>query len=473
MTRTPARSTKVELRIAGDARHRADLETDEDGRFLAMAGRIDQKNRATAIVFWVQPEGERPLVARAAPRELRAGRESLGDLVLELDALVVAGRCEIGGEPGKLPFGSGVQRRVVREGREPRWTRLRDLRTFALDDGTFELRGDCPDEKLRLVVGAKGTSEFEPVEFRRGQADLLVELAKGADLAATLLLPEDTPQQVKALLNRAEGNRDPITASLLSREDGRTQANWRNLAPGSYDLTLSIDGIPEPLHRVSDVVIPQPPGGDSRLVDIDLRELVMIQEVRLSMPGDENHWRFRGGRLFPLGQPPDEDLRGHMVWGTETRLLLPRGTVPMLVSVDGCRTQEIVCRGEPITVVLDPLPKASILVRTGLDLPKGHSLRVSLARPAAASNRKWRAQWGSGDVADLYGPPRVPATVKNGKAELQVGDELLMVELNLRYRRETVSVEIPQVRANVTTPIVHIDVGDDALRRAIEQLEKR
>jgi hypothetical protein len=80
--------------------------------------------------------------------------------------------------------------------------------------------------------------------------------------------------------------------------------------------------------------VPPPPGGDPRLVDIDLRERLQLQTIRLFDEAGKPMSRMSGA-FFPMGQDPAGDLVGFACHGTETKVPLPRGTTPLLIGISG------------------------------------------------------------------------------------------------------------------------------------------
>jgi hypothetical protein len=441
---------------------------------VAIVGRADEDNTATSITFRAQPDGESPLCAAAAPRTLRPGTEELGDLVLRPDVLVAAGRCTIDGEPGELPRGCRVEFLERREGRDDRWRHADELRRSARADGTFEFRGQVAAERLRLVLGKQEFLGFAPLEFAPGAADLVVALTRGAELAASMLMPEGAPQMLLARLAPADGEpREADNAQVQPRPDGRQQAQWRGLAAGTYLLWIEVDGIAEPVFRVEGIAVPPPPGGDPRLVDIDLRGLLMVQEIRLAKTAGEGHGDFAGnGGIFPLGQPEGGELRGVSCWGSSIKLLLPRGAVPVLVAIGSHRPQELLCQGTPLEVRLEPWPKAVVTVTTEIALPAPATLQLVLDAPGG-DGRRWTAQWSSGRVAELLEAPTRRITVQNGRAELAVGETPRRLHVHVSRQRRSVEVEIPEQRLSLTTPTCRLAVPAAALQRALDEIARQ
>jgi hypothetical protein len=474
--RTPAVHTKFELRIRGDVRHHSSHETDADGRFLSLVGRKEDKSEATEIVFTTTEEGGPALVARAAARVMRAGIETLGDLVLGPDALVVSGSCEIDGKPGEI-VGAQVESLHVDDKGESRWRTINGLHLTAHEDGAFEFRGQTEHDRLLLRVRSQKHLPVEPIEFSRGQTGLRVVMATGNDLAATMLIPEGAWQNVHSILTRtdqAPEAGEPASrhrARARGREDGRQQADWSGPPAGSYDLSFALDGIPAPFHTITDVTVPPPAAGDPRLVDIDLRDELVVQVIRL-FDGEGKSLENPNGGLFPMEQPDAGDLRGYPCWGKEVKVLLPARATRLLAGIQGFRPLVILCEGEPVDARLDPWPKVTVEFVVGVELPDGYRLRASL-EPASDRSRRWNAEWYSGYVSELHGPPTSSVEVTDGKVELQVGDQPRRLQLRVRYKRNSMPVALADQRVSITTPSVRVVVDDAALRTAIDAAKKK
>lgn len=465
--RVAVAETPVRLRVRGDVSFDATLTTTAEGRFLAILGTGRKKNEAKEISVACEREGHRPMVARAAPRQLRPGTEDLGDLLLELDSLVVAGECTADGEPCRLPAYSQVERLHEPEGGRSRWRRVDTLQSYTSDDGTFEFYGSPPAGRLRLRVNTSVHVGVEPIEFTRGQRDLEVALQRGAEVSATFLMPRARWQEPIARLScddRVRGSR------VVHRSDERQQVRWTSLEPGNHTLTVHLRGVDSPIFRLEDVAVPLPAGGDPRLVDIDLRDAVQIQTIRLFDENGEPLARSRGG-IFPGGQDPAGDLEGIFFYGSEGRVLLPAGPMTVLVGILDYRPVELRCTGSPIDVRLEPWPKVTLLFPDLPELPEDCRLQAAL-RPVEASSRVWRARWQTGKVSDIYGPPVERRTVTGGRVELPVGDDAFAVEVSVRNGRRSVAVDVPKVHVRSTTPTVTVPLSPAAVQDALAELAK-
>lgn len=471
--RAPLANQKIQLRVRGRIRHESDLETDADGRFLAIVGKVRKQNDAESIEVYAQPDGQRPLRASAAPRELRAGIEDLGDLALELEPLVVAGRCEIDGEPAMLPERTRIERYQVREGREPRWQTIGELRKWRAEDGAFEFRGIAARDRMRIMVRDQKLVTAEPIEFAFGAEDVVVRLTRGGNLAATMLMPADTHESLTVTMTPAAPVAGAAAAAerrarVWSREDGRQQASWTGVGPGTYDIAIMLSGVVEPVWTVKSVKFP---GADPRLVDIDLRDCLRMQTIRLVDNTGAPIRRTDGG-VFPLGQDPAGDMIGFPLHRSEWKVMMPATPVDLLVGIVGYRPQQVRADGEPIEVRLDPWPTATLTLPELPPLPEQCQLQASLAKPQPGA-RRWRAQWRSGYVSELYGPPTPRVVIENGTVALPVGDEPRRIQLHVYHRRRGVAIEIPPQLVSLTTPTLRVQVTAEAVKKAADAAMKQ
>lgn len=478
--RVPLAEQKFRLVLSGSEQGgNNELRTDTAGRFLSIIGRRSNNNKVDSISAEVRRPDEPPLFARAPGRELRSGTEDLGDLVLQQDALLVAGQFRIDGKPAKLER-SPMPRleRFTTNERDPSatatWRRQQGTSSFQDATGRFEYRGTLPAGRYRLTLQGWGHLPHDPVEFTIGQQDLVIDLQKGAELAATMLAPKATGERLLAWLvpevtpdpPLSENMRGRLHTEAWEREDGRAQAQWASLPPGSYRLEVRLLAIAAPLHTVDAVVVPGPPGGDARLVDIDLMDRVRVQTIRVF---DPNGKPIRGGEggFFPLGQDPTKELLGSTFQGSETRLTLPKSPIDLLVAVAGFQPREVRCDGAPLDVRLDAWPTVTLTFPDLPPLPEGSSLSASL-KPQNPAKRRYRANWNSGELHELIGAPSTSANVVGGKVALPIGEGLHEVQLRARWQDTSNPIVMAPIQVLSTAGTVAVSVPPEALTKAIE-----
>lgn len=459
----------------------ANLRTDAGGRFLAVVGRSRKNNQADSISAEVRRPGQRPVVARAPGRELRAGREDLGDLVAELDPLLVGGRYVLDGKaPGKWRANVRVERyEGVQQGRGTGWRRVQELLSHQDDDGNFDYRGRFTPGRFRLVFTSWQHLPIEPIEFTAGTKDLVIEVSEGAPLAATMLLPKGSREEIVAQLVPEDGAPQPpaggqgnqqnrLRTTAWSRDDDRAQASWRALTPGRYRLEIRLAPVPQPLHEVAGITVPTVPEGDPRLIDIDLRDRLRLQTIRLFDQNGKPLQEYDGG-FFPTGQDPAKELVGFPCHGAETQLTLPNGLTDLWVAVAGYQPRDIRCTGAPLDVRLDPWPTVELQF-PGLAMPDGLALLAALAPPKGPS-RQYRSSWNSGDLSELTTPRTHERKVVGGRIVLPIGEGLHELTLQVAGQNQESKVEMPPVQVLSTAGSVVVQVPPDALARAVERVQ--
>lgn len=478
--RVPLADQKFQLGFQGPQMGNSfELRTDPNGRFLAIAGRARNGNKAESITAEVRRPGSPVLVARAPGRELRAGTEDLGDLVAAADALLVAGRMLIDGKPGKKKLNPRIERFAAPDnGGQATWKR-HNVQITQEDDGHFECRGTISPGRYRLVLQAWSHLPTDPIEFRPGTTDLVVDVKPGTELAATFLLPEGVREELQVELvpqvapNPAwpEQLKNRLRASAWHREDGRSQVSWQGLPAATFRLEVGWPALPKPIFVLEDVQVPPPAGGDPRLVDIDLREFLRLQTIRLFGPDGQPLPNYEGG-FFPLGQDPTKDLQGFPLQGHETKLLLPAGTLDLMVGVSGYQPREIRASGPPLDVRLDAWPHFVLLVQGLESLPPEARVwaHLELQNPP---QRNYRAQWNSGELRELTFPPQSGANVENGRAELPIGEGAYTVHLTMHHADQGTTLAIPPTTVLSTTGTATVTVAPDAVKKAVDQAVKQ
>lgn len=457
--------------------------SDAQGRFLVLLGAIDKERpRPLQRVSIVWREPPALLQADLTNRDYRAGLQDAGDVVLQPGKLVVAGRLVTGEQPCKLPVQPMIERHEVVEGRpEPRWRSQRDFQYVKAEEGHFEYRGEAAPGRYRLRFDSNHHLPVEPIEFAIGTKDLVVRIDAGAPLAASVLLPKDSPEGLRAVLvadgtpavvveplNWRQGS-DRHTTQPWAQPDGRYQLQWRSIAPGTYTLQLQLWGEKEPLASIAGVQVPGPEGGDGRLVDIDLRSLLRVATVRLF---DQNGQALDSydGALFPFGQDPEKMWLGYDVQGSATRLLLRTQPLELLVCRRGFRPLQIHCAGETTEARLDPWPTVEIVFDGLPELPKETTLFAQLA-PRDVREAKYRSLWNDGDRSELMTVPGRGIKVAEGRARVPIGDGPHDVKLSVGGKRRSIDIDLPRrdpVLPNAQS--LRVDLSAASLQQAIDKV---
>jgi len=371
------------------------------------------------------------------------------------------------------PTGSTASRASCDLGRV--WRRQQTLLFHQDDEGNFEYRGSFPQGRYRLSFPGSNHLPTEPVEFAIGTKDLVVELREGAPLAATMLLPKGSQEEVITTLVPAAGTALPekqqerLRTNAWGREDGRWQAQWPSLTAGTYRLEIRLQAMSTPIHTVDDVQVPVPEGGDPRLIDIDLRTALRLQTIRVFGPDGKPISRSEGA-FFPLGQDPQKDLVGFSWRGNETRLTMPLGPLDLMVAFSGYRPREVRCSGEPLDVRLDAWPTVTLQFVGVPPLPEGQRLLAGL-RLENPPTRRYRSSWNSGELRELLAPPANTEVVAQGQAVLPIGEGVHTVELHLAGKNTRAKVEIPAQQVLSTAGRVVIQVAAEELAKAQKTVE--
>ena len=440
------------------------LATDPEGRFsLLVVRRSDDPvvlsfgRRASAGWLWATWRGSVP--AR--------GVVDVGTLVLCADPLVVAGRFVQCGRPVARHPRFAVELQQRNEEGELVWAQADDVIDDVGADGTFEVRGNPGTGRLRLTFDDASFLSIPPVEFELGARGLAVEVDAGHPLAASMLAPEAMEKELVAeLIPRTAG----IASSTRRAEDadeGCMHLRWPALAAGVYTLRLRLFAFPEPLVEIPDLLVPTPPGGDPRLVDIDLRQLV--RTVALTLLDGSGDALGTPDAFVSAGHRGSEgELLGFRPEGDE--LLLPRGTTTLLVMFDGHRPQTVSCTAEAMALRLEPWPT----VKCVLDAPQGmlDGLFLKLtARPLCAPTGRFVTAGADGDLAELARPRSWTSPEGNEPAELQMADGAHEFELEIA-RSCSAQELIPCTPRPVFAGAGCIRVKPDpvALRTALERL---
>lgn len=458
--------------------------TDAQGRFgCVMDLRAGDRATLRRLVLTLPNEAGPCLRASVSARLLARGVNDLGTLQLTAEPLVVAGRLEA--VPRVRPQ-FAIEALDADSDGEEHWSRVEGLTASARDDGTFEARGATRPVRHRLVLAGEDHLPIAPIEFRVGDADVVVRVDAGSNLQAKVLLPAGLPDhavrgELVPHLRGGDGPRgagdERYTAGSGADAEGSALLQWRALPAGSYRLDLCAGGMQQPLASIDDVVVPQPDGGDPRLCAVDLRDAVRVVEVAptpLSLAAAAgNH----GFRVFVLPQAHDRDWIGTLLPPTG-RLLLPKAPVELLVGSYQYRPQRLWCSGPQLRLPVEPWPTVELTVANLPALPPGFELRVALtaARPRAGEAVRFHCQGESGLLARLLMPPAGNDLVVDGRVRLPVGDGMQRVGGCVRSqangRSHALSSWTPaEVAGGPDAPPATVQLSPAELQQAIAALQ--
>jgi hypothetical protein len=428
-------------------RAHAQTRTDAEGRFLVQLTTSENDLRVDSLVLLRNVEDTEPWRIDLLPRTLRAGIEELGDVVLAPGPIVVAGRFTAGGEP----FTDALWLRLEREEPasdkrpRPRWRGLDEVQQRQ-DGDRFTVRGTLPPGRYRLTVHGERQLPLDPIEFRLGQTDLEVRIDTGARLAASVLLPPNSPSDslrvelISAVADPKTGTSRRHTTSPQGDQDDRHQLRWNAVPPGTYALVLQLTTATAPLVHIDAVVVPPPAGGDPRLIDIDLRPLVRVVMAQVVTP-DGKPADDADGVIFPTGLSPDSEWPAHRFWTMRWRMLLPAAPTTLLVGVLNHRPQLVTASGDRLVIPAEPWPQVSA---TLADLPPELAKARFQARlvPTEELVGTCQHQWGSEKRADWLQPREETRGVANGSFALPIADGPHRLKLWLRTGEGQHEIEV-------------------------------
>ncbi|HEU4417810.1 MAG TPA: hypothetical protein VFT55_02670, partial [Planctomycetota bacterium] len=478
--RHPVKAQRFQVQARGPQfRSSSAFATDASGSFLVLLGPARADNRVDQLGF--VPVGREGVQKRveAPPRELRIGVEDLGELVLGSGALLAAGHFRSGGLPHEKRVSFWVERRDTTTGRGERWRRQQGTLNNQSED-RFEVRGTLPPATYRLRFHAEGCLPIEPVPFAVGATDLTVEIGVGHALAASVLLPEQTPESdLAAVLVPA----DPAGKSTNARENagrqpeahpwggdgGRYNLQWNALPAGSYALELRLWTHASPLLTVPDVQVPSPAGGDARLVDLDLRSLVRVLRIEL-LDTNGKPLEEADGVAFPAGQNPQTEWLGYRIDDASQRLLVKPGPIEFIVAVEGHRPTPALATGDMLQVRLDAWPTMALTFPDLPALPPNVSLFASF-EPTEKSALPYRSQGSSGNRGDLMHAGS-HVTVVDGKADVPIGDGPHTLRLGLRGNRRSTVLELPARQFLSTDGQARVVVPPEQWQKALEIMKQ-
>lgn len=261
------------------------LSTDGAGRF-----ELPFRVREPEPPFWleVRDAGEQGPIGALVPlsglptASSGRARTELGDIVLHGLSAFVAGRVvDDRGEP-VARANVRVQRWRDLGGQPPRfdWRDEAFVETRSGDDGGFVLFAGALPGRVRVHARARDHLPAASQDLWPG-AEVELVLARTGSLAGVLLVPPWLPEDALGVqLQRIDGSARAIDADVELR-GRRARYRFRDLEPATYDLTVRVRVLPEPLLRCESVVVA--PGDnelDPRLVGVDLSAMLFRYRLR-------------------------------------------------------------------------------------------------------------------------------------------------------------------------------------------------
>src|SRR5262249_30794081 len=207
-----------------------------------------------------------------------------------------------------------------------------------------------PPGRYRLAFSDEGHRPIAPIDFTPGATGVVVQVDPGANLAATLLVPDHLPDGIRGVLVPAAAavdvapkdkpRRDVFTAEASDGSDAkRRQLRWQALPAGTYTLEVRLWPATAPLLQISDVIVPPPEAGDPRLLDIDLTQAIEVLKLRFLDLSGAPLQEDTEAIVLPL--PAADEGLGHQIWGRGGRIAVRPGPIDLLVAVAGYRPQQL------------------------------------------------------------------------------------------------------------------------------------
>ncbi|HEX6810093.1 MAG TPA: hypothetical protein VF384_00595 [Planctomycetota bacterium] len=257
-----ARTFTVSCRSGNDVSSN-DVRSGTTGRMRCNLG-----NCATSedCVVCISSDAEGHLAALALelpPRGLTAGINDLGELRIEPQGVLVAGRfvpdAGIRGSWAQL----GFERRLGNDWvQQEHWR----MQLEQLPDGTFRCTSAIPaGAPIRVLVSDGPYLPVDPIECKAGDRDIEIRLRTAGEATATFLVDDSAklgplefhlrrtqPPQELDMRARIREHQNHFVTTL---EKGRIEWHWWGLTPGTYQLTVVHPDVAEPLVSIDGVTI--------------------------------------------------------------------------------------------------------------------------------------------------------------------------------------------------------------------------
>lgn len=252
--------------------------TDAEGRaqVMLLQSRFNQPHTLSINVqrgeHWLKFE-------RDLPGNYPPGPTELGDLVMELPALICAGKVlSVEGAPV-----AGVRIRVEGYVADDKQGKRKMVGVSHTDvSGRFELRSDIMCLNPMLTASRAGWYQPSPVPVHYGQKDLELRLSAAGSLQARVLMGGKVRKGPDFRL-RSVDEQVVVKKFQLLKEDGDPEAwslSMRDLPPGSFWLDAYAEYREQVITSVGPINLI--PGEVEELVEIDLRNVLTEYRIAVS-----------------------------------------------------------------------------------------------------------------------------------------------------------------------------------------------
>jgi hypothetical protein len=340
---------------AGNSAQR--VKCDADGAFRLDYSRAGMRTTvATSHQLWLRAlrDFDEPL---AQPIEARfdvvvpeSGEVDVGVVRLAPPPLIVGGR--VVDDDGLPVEAAGVRVQIDKPVQELyRIVHLIGTRSAA--DGRFEIRGEIPPGRLKVVASRGGFLAAKPVAFDAGAPDVTLQLRMGGGVAGFVRLPEGFAFEL--LFARLRLASDNGRTSEVQRVDPDGRFEFGLLLPELWDFELLLGKEADAAERLvlfhQVAVHRAEQTQDPRLQELDLASLAHLVDVAVRVPGGELAPGGAIGRAAVFADGKRGTLSIPLKGG---RALVPCLTVPvpLQVVVPGFLAQTVRANDAPIDVLL-------------------------------------------------------------------------------------------------------------------------
>lgn len=364
-------------------------------------------------------EGEEELASPTQAATLRGGVNDLGALPLRPRPLAVAGHVELDTPDTRVQRLEIERFRAPADGAAGEWDYYRNLTVELAPDRTFAAHGELGEGRYRLkAVGSNLVSA--PVEFTRGQRDVVVRAGSGCSLEVHCQVPDSLRLgQLLVEVVHADGEAHSVTPFPRPDRPGFVIGTTSQLAPGTCDVELRWqDRGSDPLHTISGVALQSTE--EPTKVEVDVRPYLTQLEVELRVAGgaDLPH----GAGLFAGPPPADGTWIGEPLKVGRKTVSMRRGFGQLTVAAPGCRPAQVQPSQGALQVTLEPWPTATVTV-SGLEtLPPDTITRLAATVPEGGDDGRqyWMSSVG-GRVRDLLEGGSDSGTLTDGRMSVRVG----------------------------------------------------
>lgn len=364
------------------------LVTEADGTFrLPVDPAFDaEEGRCTFEIAADGSDGRTISAQVEVPLPLSSGDVELGDLLLELPPLIVAG--SVVSSLG-TPI-SNAQITVLRQvgvddpGGQVLWTSVQGVRGTSGPEGRFEVRGRIQAREIAVAASHRDYVQGETTPIAFGAPEVRLELEKAGSVAIRVLVDEGIERN--DLQFSAASIERPERTTNQGRE-GDDTVLLGGLVPGMHRVQCRLVGDQVPILELDDVLVQAgETTRDPRLDPLDLRGRLRMFTLEAS---DESGAPVvfglaarRSGfssRYAPMQAPQREPGR--------VRIVTSHGPLDLLVSAPGLRDTQIDgVDGDRSIVMLAGLPVRIHFVGGVPLLEKGESLTLSVRSESGQSS---------------------------------------------------------------------------------------